>query len=69
MGSSAVKPLAINHAIFQYLGRLDQREVVREMQKAHVLVLPAVSGGFGLVIDCRFENLQSNICYLRFAYE
>jgi glycosyltransferase involved in cell wall biosynthesis len=31
-------------------GRLDQVEIVREMQRAHVLVLPSVFEGFGLVI-------------------
>jgi glycosyltransferase involved in cell wall biosynthesis len=36
--------------MFQYHGRLDQREVVRAMHQAHVLVLPSVFEGFGLVI-------------------
>jgi len=49
MGKSA-KPLARYNAIFKYLGRLDQRDVVKEMYKAHVLVLPSVFEGFGLVI-------------------
>jgi starch synthase len=49
MGASA-KPLTAYNGMFQYLGRLDQREVVREMHKAHVLVLPSVFEGFGLVI-------------------
>ena len=31
-------------------GRLDQAEIVREMHAAHVLVLPSVFEGFGLVI-------------------
>jgi starch synthase len=44
------KPLAKYQGIFQYVGRLDQREVVAEMHKAHVLVLPSVFEGFGLVI-------------------
>jgi glycosyltransferase involved in cell wall biosynthesis len=35
---------------FTYLGRLDQGAVVREMQRCHVLVLPSVFEGFGLVI-------------------
>jgi glycosyltransferase involved in cell wall biosynthesis len=35
---------------YQYLGRLDQGEVVREMHRAHVLVLPSAFEGFGLVI-------------------
>jgi alpha-maltose-1-phosphate synthase len=49
MGGSA-KPLAKYDGLFQYVGRLDQREVVREMHQAHVLVLPSVFEGFGLVI-------------------
>ena len=49
MGTAA-GPLAKYHGLFQYLGRLDQHEVVREMHKAHVLVLPSVFEGFGLVI-------------------
>ena len=49
MGRNA-QPLATYRGIFQYLGRLDQREVVQEMHKAHVLVLPSVFEGFGLVI-------------------
>ena len=32
------------------LGRMDQAAVVREMQQSHVLVLPSVFEGFGLVI-------------------
>src|SRR5439155_14499390 len=36
--------------MFQCRGRLDPCEVVREMHKAHVLVLPSVFEGFGLVI-------------------
>lgn len=35
---------------FTYLGRLDQAAVVRQMQECHVLVLPSVFEGFGLVI-------------------
>lgn len=35
---------------FTHLGRLDQPEVLREMRRAHVLVLPSVFEGFGLVI-------------------
>jgi len=49
IGASA-KPLAKYQGMFQCLGRLDQSEVVREMHKAHVLVLPSVFEGFGLVI-------------------
>lgn len=49
MGKSA-GPLAKYDGSFQYLGRMDQREVIREMHRAHVLVLPSVFEGFGLVI-------------------
>lgn len=36
--------------LYTYLGRLDQRDVIREMHRCHVLVLPSVFEGFGLVI-------------------
>jgi alpha-maltose-1-phosphate synthase len=36
--------------LYTYLGRLDQKDVIREMQRCHVLVLPSVFEGFGLVI-------------------
>jgi len=36
--------------LFTYLGRLDQKDVIREMHRCHVLVLPSVFEGFGLVI-------------------
>jgi starch synthase len=36
--------------LYTYLGRLDQSDVVREMHRCHVLVLPSVFEGFGLVI-------------------
>jgi glycosyltransferase involved in cell wall biosynthesis len=49
MGASA-GPLEKYDGLFQYLGRLDQRDVVREMHQCHVLVLPSVFEGFGLVI-------------------
>jgi glycosyltransferase involved in cell wall biosynthesis len=49
IGQSA-KPLAEYGTLFRYLGRLDQCEVVRQMHQAHVLVLPSVFEGFGLVI-------------------
>jgi hypothetical protein len=67
--AAAPKPLARYHAIFQYLGGLDKREVVREMQNAHVRVLPSVFEGFGLMICGKFKNLQSNISNLRSEYE
>src|SRR6185369_7022518 len=35
---------------YTYLGRLDQTAVVQTMQNCHVLVLPSVFEGFGLVI-------------------
>lgn len=35
---------------YTYLGRRDQGDVVREMHRCHVLVLPSVFEGFGLVI-------------------
>lgn len=49
MGKSE-KPLENYRGLYQYLGRLDQKAVVAEMHKAHVLVLPSVFEGFGLVI-------------------
>lgn len=42
--------LARYNGTYTYRGRLDQAAVVREMQSAHVLVLPSVFEGFGLVI-------------------
>jgi glycosyltransferase involved in cell wall biosynthesis len=36
--------------LYTYLGRLNQRDVVRQMHRCHVLVLPSVFEGFGLVI-------------------
>lgn len=44
------KALATYSQCYTYLGRLDQRDVIREMHKAHVLVLPSAFEGFGLVI-------------------
>lgn len=35
---------------FTFLGRLDGAEVVRQMRRSHVFVLPSVFEGFGLVI-------------------
>jgi glycosyltransferase involved in cell wall biosynthesis len=35
---------------YTYLGRRDQSAVVEEMRRCHVLVLPSVFEGFGLVI-------------------
>jgi glycosyltransferase involved in cell wall biosynthesis len=36
--------------LYTYLGRLDQKDVIRQMHRSHVLVLPSVFEGFGLVI-------------------
>jgi starch synthase len=44
------KALEQYRGIYTYLGRLDQKDVIREMQRCHVLVLPSVFEGFGLVI-------------------
>lgn len=44
------KPLANYRGLYQYVGRLNQNAVVAEMHKCHVLVLPSVFEGFGLVI-------------------
>jgi alpha-maltose-1-phosphate synthase len=49
MGASAA-PLGQYGGLFEYRGRLDQAEVIREMHAAHVLILPSVFEGFGLVI-------------------
>jgi starch synthase len=45
-----LRPLAPYRGRVRLTGRLDQNQVVREMQQAHVLVLPSVFEGFGLVI-------------------
>src|SRR5262249_24157356 len=45
-----MRPLAPWQDRVRLTGRLDQAEVVREMLQAHVLVLPSVFEGFGLVI-------------------
>ena len=45
-----MRPLAAYKDTVRMTGRLDQAEIVREMQNAHVLVLPSVFEGFGLVI-------------------
>jgi glycosyltransferase involved in cell wall biosynthesis len=45
-----MRPLAPYQNRVRLTGRLDQAEIVREMQHAHVLVLPSVFEGFGLVI-------------------
>ena len=42
--------LAAYRSEITLLGRMDQAAVVREMQQSHVLVLPSVFEGFGLVI-------------------
>lgn len=43
-------PLDEYAGLFQRLGRLDQEEIVAEMHRSHVLVLPSILEGFGLVI-------------------
>ena len=45
-----MRPLAPYQNRVRLTGRLDQAQIVREMQQAHVLVLPSVFEGFGLVI-------------------
>ncbi len=45
-----MRPLAAYRDTVRMTGRLDQSEIVREMHAAHVLVLPSVFEGFGLVI-------------------
>jgi starch synthase len=45
-----MRPLAPYQGSVRFTGRLDQADIVREMQQAHVLVLPSVFEGFGLVI-------------------
>jgi starch synthase len=49
MGASE-EPLKKYQGVYQYLGRMDQRDVVAQMHQAHVMVLPSVFEGFGLVI-------------------
>jgi alpha-maltose-1-phosphate synthase len=44
------KPLARYKGSYDYRGRLDQSGVIDEMRRSHVLVLPSVFEGFGLVI-------------------
>ena len=45
-----MRPLAPYLAHIRLAGRLDQSAIVDEMHRAHVLVLPSVFEGFGLVI-------------------
>jgi glycosyltransferase involved in cell wall biosynthesis len=45
-----MRPLEPWRQRIRLTGRIDQAEVVREMHRAHVLVLPSVFEGFGLVI-------------------
>jgi alpha-maltose-1-phosphate synthase len=45
-----MRPLLPYRDTVRLTGRLDQAEIVREMHDAHVLVLPSVFEGFGLVI-------------------
>jgi glycosyltransferase involved in cell wall biosynthesis len=44
------KALEQYRGTYTYLGRLDQRGVVEQMRRCHVLVLPSVFEGFGLVV-------------------
>lgn len=44
------RALAQYRGSFTYLGRMDQSAVVEQMHRCHVLVLPSVFEGFGLVI-------------------
>jgi alpha-maltose-1-phosphate synthase len=44
------RPLDAYRSSVRLTGRLDQAEIVREMHRAHVLVLPSVFEGFGLVL-------------------
>jgi len=48
--SGGGRAFAEHRHLCTYLGRLDQQAVVREMHRCHVLVLPSVFEGFGLVI-------------------
>jgi glycosyltransferase involved in cell wall biosynthesis len=43
-------PLARYSGLYTWLGRLDQKQVIEEMWRSHVLILPSVLEGFGLVI-------------------
>lgn len=45
-----MSPLVPYQGRVRLTGRMDQADIVREMQQAHVLVLPSVFEGFGLVI-------------------
>jgi len=45
-----IRPLKRYAGQIRLTGRLDQSEIVHEMHQAHVLVLPSVFEGFGLVI-------------------
>ena len=45
-----MRPLTPYEGLVRLTGRLDQAAIVREMHAAHVLVLPSVFEGFGLVI-------------------
>jgi starch synthase len=45
-----MRPLEPYRNSVRLTGRLDQADIVREMHQAHVLVLPSVFEGFGLVI-------------------
>jgi glycosyltransferase involved in cell wall biosynthesis len=44
------KALEGYRGLYTYRGRLDMQDVIREMHRCHVLVLPSVFEGFGLVI-------------------
>ena len=43
-------PLTPYREMVRFTGRLDQAQIIQEMQQSHVLVLPSVFEGFGLVI-------------------
>jgi glycosyltransferase involved in cell wall biosynthesis len=47
---AAATPLKAYHSLYRYVGKLTQAEVSKLMRTCHVLVLPSVFEGFGLVI-------------------
>lgn len=48
--AGSIEPLRKYDGLYRYLGRMDQTAVVEQMHRSHVLVLPSVLEGFGLVI-------------------
>jgi glycosyltransferase involved in cell wall biosynthesis len=46
----SAKALEAYSGLYTYKGRMDQSSVIAEMHRSHVLVLPSVFEGFGLVI-------------------